>query len=226
MRYWLRFTKENLQQYISHRDVLKVMTRTMKRAGIPIGFSQGFNPHALLSFSTPLELGVASTAEYMDIQLTQELKETELIELFNNHLPRGFKVLSCLKVTKKVPKLMAWLERGVYKIQSSCFNEGLLSQIIGDINKQDEIIITKRSKRSTKQINAKEMFSDLIAVDSNTLQVSLQTGQKGNLKVSQFIEVMELASGIKLPDWKSVRVELLGEYNGELISPEKLLMNM
>ena len=223
MRYWIRFTKENLQQFISHRDMLKVMTRTTKRADVPVGYSQGFNPHALISFSSPLELGVASRSEYMDIHLTEDLTESELIKAFQTHLPPGFNVINCNKVIKKVPKLMAWLERGIYQIHSSCFNEGLILQIIGDIDKQDEIIITKRSKRTTKQINAKDLFSDLKLVDNSMLQVSLQTGQKGNLKVSQFIEVMELASNIKLTDSKATRVELLGDHNGELISPEQLL---
>ncbi len=223
MRYWIKFTKEGLQKYISHRDMLKVMNRTMKRARIPIAFSQGFNPHALISFSTPLELGVASITEFMGVHLTQELETEELARSFQLHLPPGFVIISVMKVPRTAPKLMAWIGFGVYQIKSDAFTAGLLKSFIGDISKQEEITVLKYSKKKLKKINAKPLIKQLDIVNGNELQATLQTGQSGNLKVSQFIEVFEQVSGQKIEEWSATRIKLLGLEQGDLLSPVALI---
>jgi radical SAM-linked protein len=65
----LRFTKRGKIRFTSHRDTARVWERTVRRAQLPIAYSQGFSPHAKLSFGLALSTGFESDAEYLDIEL-------------------------------------------------------------------------------------------------------------------------------------------------------------
>ncbi|MEO8695505.1 MAG: TIGR03936 family radical SAM-associated protein [Acidimicrobiales bacterium] len=69
MRLRLRFTKRGKIRFTSHRDTARVWERTVRRAQLPIAYSQGFSPHAKLSFGLALSTGFESDAEYLDIEL-------------------------------------------------------------------------------------------------------------------------------------------------------------
>ena len=71
MRLRLRFTKRGKIRFTSHRDTARVWERTVRHAQIPIAYSQGFSPHAKLSFGLALSTGFESDAEYLDIELTR-----------------------------------------------------------------------------------------------------------------------------------------------------------
>ena len=60
----LRFEKQLAMRYVSHIDLLRHIERTMRRAGVPVAFSQGFNPHMQLNLGVPLPVGVGSVCEY------------------------------------------------------------------------------------------------------------------------------------------------------------------
>ena len=69
MRVRLRFSKRGKIRFTSHRDTARVWERTVRRAQLPIAYSQGFSPHAKLSFGLALSTGFESDAEYLDIEL-------------------------------------------------------------------------------------------------------------------------------------------------------------
>lgn len=81
----LKYRKVGASRFISHIDLLKHMSRIIRRAEIPVKFSQGFNPHALLFFSSPSVLGVGSTAEYMAIDV--DMSAEEVLERYNASVP-------------------------------------------------------------------------------------------------------------------------------------------
>lgn len=84
-----RFEKSGRAVFISHLDLLRTMQRALKRSGIPVWYSQGFNPRIYLNFPLALALGVASNAEAMDFCVTRELPYDELTEMLNAVLPQG-----------------------------------------------------------------------------------------------------------------------------------------
>jgi radical SAM-linked protein len=69
MRLVIKYTKEERVKYISHLDFLRLVQRAIRRADIPVAYSQGFNPHPRLSFASALAVGVTSEGEYLDIYL-------------------------------------------------------------------------------------------------------------------------------------------------------------
>lgn len=76
----LRFEKTGRAIYISHLDLMRTMQRVFLRADCPLKYSEGFNPHALISILLPLSVGVGSVCELMDFQLREEVDLAALPE--------------------------------------------------------------------------------------------------------------------------------------------------
>lgn len=94
----LKYEKTGRACFISHIDLLKHTARTIRRAGIPVKFSNGFSPHALLFFSAPLALGVSSIAEYLTIDT--DMQADEVLSRFNANCPEGLKASKVFTVLK------------------------------------------------------------------------------------------------------------------------------
>ena len=87
------FAKEGRLKYISHLDVTRCLARVFKRSGLPIWYTQGFNPHAYLTFALPLPLGVESRCESFDFRLTEEVSYEEVKDRLNAVLPDDLRAL-------------------------------------------------------------------------------------------------------------------------------------
>ena len=89
----LRFSKTGRLKYISHLDINRAMSRALKRAGIPLWYTEGFNPHPYMSFSLPLSLGVESLCENVDLRITGEITNKEIKDRLNSVLPEDLKIV-------------------------------------------------------------------------------------------------------------------------------------
>lgn len=76
-RFRVWFRKGERVRYISHLDVLRAWERAIRRAGLPLSYSQGFTPHPKIAFASPLPLGFLSEAEVMDISLDERVEAGE-----------------------------------------------------------------------------------------------------------------------------------------------------
>ncbi|MCL2372028.1 MAG: TIGR03936 family radical SAM-associated protein [Defluviitaleaceae bacterium] len=88
----LRFAKGGALRFIGHLDFQRVFMQTVTRAGLPAAYSQGFNPHILLSFALPLPLGMASINDYADIALAAPMAQEEIIQRLNAAAPAGLAI--------------------------------------------------------------------------------------------------------------------------------------
>jgi radical SAM-linked protein len=89
----IKYTKGEEVKYISHRDLMRAFQRAIRRAGIPMAYSQGFNPHMKISWGQALKVGAASAGEYAELQVEGWVKAGELMERLNKTLPRGIEIL-------------------------------------------------------------------------------------------------------------------------------------
>ena len=84
MRYVIKFTKGDNIKFIGHLDLMRTIQRIIKRSGLPVEYSKGFNPHMSLSIAQPLSVGVYSDGEYLDLVLTEELSCEDVINKLND----------------------------------------------------------------------------------------------------------------------------------------------
>ncbi len=183
----MKFSKTGKMKYIGHLDLLKVTQRAVKRANLPIAYSQGFNPHQQMSFALPLSLGVESYAEVLDIQLTKEMNENEIKNKLNEAFPKGIEILKVRKFKFEERNTASQVELGTYEVK--CEGIKQLNDVVNKLMSQDEIIVAKKTKRKDfKDTDVKHMIFDIKALNENTVYLEISTGSKQNLKPELVIE--------------------------------------
>lgn len=157
----VKFSKGEEVKYISHLDLMRTIYRVIRRSGVPVSYSHGFNPHQEISFGAPLPLGVTSEAEYADICVENDIEPTELIRLFNSEAPRGIMMYSGVVLTPGTKSAMALVTHSEYRLSIVIPYADLgvknteevlsfLSHKLEDFSGQNEIFVTKHNKK-TKQ---------------------------------------------------------------------------
>ncbi|HUP71691.1 MAG TPA: TIGR03936 family radical SAM-associated protein [Acidimicrobiales bacterium] len=122
MRLRLRYTKRGKIRFTSHRDTARVWERTVRRAQLPIAYSQGFSPHAKLSFGLALSTGFESDAEYLDIELDQARADVDVAALpsmLSGLLPDGMTVSAVAVLPVGAPSLQQIVTSCEYVIDLS-----------------------------------------------------------------------------------------------------------
>ena len=143
----LKFEKKDNIVFISHLDLSRLFARAFKRAGIPLWYTEGFNPHANIVFSPPLSVGYKSICETADIKLNEDC--SDIIQKINNALPSGLKILDAYAPINKISDI----EFAEYKI--ILFNEDY-SRIQSLLFNDNELLVEKKSKTKIQSINIKE----------------------------------------------------------------------
>jgi radical SAM-linked protein len=92
-RYRITFTKDEAQRFTSHLDLHRAWGRLLRRADLPLLYSQGFNPRPRIQLSTALPLGFTSEHELADIWLTKEIPCSEILERLQHSAPPGTRIL-------------------------------------------------------------------------------------------------------------------------------------
>ena len=97
MRIIACFTKPDSVRFVSHLDTQRLFQRAFRRAGLPLAYSQGFNPHPLLSFATALSCGYTSDGEYFDVILSEPVEPEAFVTRVNAVLPEGMRIVSAVE---------------------------------------------------------------------------------------------------------------------------------
>ena len=139
----LKFAKTGRAVYISHLDLMRTMQRAFSRAGLPLKYSEGFNPHAKISIILPLSVGTASLCEYMDFALTEDRDLGSLPEILNPCMPEGIEALEAYEAPCKGAELR-WLRlEGVMR-------GGRDGAFYEDFFAQSSIPVEHRAKRGVR----------------------------------------------------------------------------
>jgi radical SAM superfamily enzyme YgiQ (UPF0313 family) len=92
------FTKQDRTLFLSHLSVIEVFSMALMRAGVPVLFSQGFNPLPLIDFASPLSLGITGEAEIATLDTATFLEGSSFMEKLNPQLPQGMAVTGSLNI--------------------------------------------------------------------------------------------------------------------------------
>lgn len=115
VRLRIRYEKRGPIRFISHRDLLRIFRRCFATAGLPVSFSQGFNPHPIMSFGPSLRTGWEGLDEYMDVMLDTPAEDVP--DRCNAVLPDGIRVLDTAVVEESVRKLAADVQAARYEVR-------------------------------------------------------------------------------------------------------------
>ncbi len=173
------YEKRGRAKYISHLDLNRCMQRTFKRSGIPVWYTEGFNPHIYINFALPLSLGYESRCEIMDFNITEGVPFKELIESLNKAMPEGIFVSKIYNPTTKHTAI----KYADFKITFS----GDVAESFKNFMSRDQINTIKKTKKGEKEIDLKPDINviSLEETDGKTVLVlRLPAGTEKNLNPS------------------------------------------
>ncbi|OQB25198.1 MAG: hypothetical protein BWY11_00528 [Firmicutes bacterium ADurb.Bin182] len=163
MRIIARFEKGGHARFLSHLDVLRMFHRAFRRAGIPISYSEGFNPHPLLSFAAALAVGYTSESEWLDAKLERDIEISEFMRSLNDSLPCGFRLTQCFAAEERLPSLTKLMCAAEYIISLSYNEREFPSKLETAAEKlmSNNIFVKKRSKSGFKIVDIRPLVYDI-----------------------------------------------------------------
>lgn len=211
MKARLKFTKAGTMKFIGHLDIMRYFQKAFRRCEIDISYSQGFNPHQLISFASPLGVGLTSDGEYLDMQLESSESSEKMIDIINSAMNDEIRVTEFVQLPEHSKTAMSIIAAADYQISlkdgySVCED---FQQKFQQFMEQEEIVVVKKTKKNTTEMNIKPFiyqyaftkenfetetkhhYSDTVAEqyqNGQTLFVRVAAGSVVNIKPNQILE--------------------------------------
>lgn len=166
----LKIIKKGEIRYVSHIDTMRVILRTLTRAGVNVKYSEGFNPHPLVNVSHPLTLGVESECEYACINNINGDSES-ILESFNLNAPLGMRAVKAYEVERN-PNVAGKVSRAEYLFRGDFCK---VLDRINAINDMGSLVVTYLKKGEWVSEDIKPMIFSIVATD-NEIRAVLATG--------------------------------------------------
>jgi radical SAM-linked protein len=113
----LKFSRGEELKFLSHLDLMRLWERALRRAGLPLAYSEGFSPHPQIALAAPLSVGVTSEAELMDVLLSRWVPPQSFMAQVGEQLPCGVDLLEAWPVGPKVPSLQSQVRFIEYRVE-------------------------------------------------------------------------------------------------------------
>ncbi len=146
----IKFEKMNVLKFISHLDVTRTMKTALTRAGIPVWYTEGFNPHIKMVFSLPLSIGTESVCEYVDIKITEPTSHEEIKKRL------GAALTSDMAVTEVYTPKMKFQDIAYALYEVTPYEEYDLSPL-----NAEKVMIKKHSKKGEIEVDIKERIKSI-----------------------------------------------------------------
>ncbi|HEX9777887.1 MAG TPA: TIGR03960 family B12-binding radical SAM protein [Geopsychrobacteraceae bacterium] len=150
----LRLSKRGRARMVGHLEYLTMFQRAVRRAGLPVRFSQGFHPTPKVSYLEALPLGVESDAELVDIELYRPPIAREVVTALNRQLPQGFTILEGVVIDWRSPSPSAAVARSIYRLP-------LPQPVPADLDRRIEKLLAADEIPLIKVKKGREVRSDL-----------------------------------------------------------------
>ncbi|MBQ7492178.1 MAG: DUF2344 domain-containing protein [Clostridia bacterium] len=146
------FEKTETAAYISHLDLMKCLQRSFTRAGIPVRYSQGFNPHIEMSIVVPLSTGYESRCDLCDLDLVTDELPADFVDRLNAALPRGMRVLSAKQADRPVNQIAYC----AYEIRFPAGDVAAMTALLTSPVKME-----KKSKRGSREVDLLDYIKEI-----------------------------------------------------------------
>ena len=222
------FEKGFALRHIGHLDLMRSMQRALRRSGLPIVYSKGFNPHIELSFASPLGVGVAGLREMMDLPIAGEIAEDTFVRLLNTAVPPCLPIKRARLISDDFPSLMSLTAASRYTLRFSGKEAGeAIANKLPEWLALSEYVALRKTKSGEKLCNIRPFVQEAEAVfigDELEIRCILEATPLGTLKPSLFAKCLREFAGFEAAEeapCAAIRQELLCRaHTGELVRME------
>lgn len=215
MKLRIKFKKYGAVRFIGHLDVMRFFQKAIRRAGIDVTYTTGFSPHQVMSFAAPLGVGLFSNGEYMDIQVNSLPAARDgltacqvLVERLNAAGVKGLDVISARVLPETAGNAMASVAAAAYTVRfregrepevfceggsvgnsDAAVDDALINAALKKFLAKEEILVTKETKKGTRQVNLRPGIYELFWQDGAFFML-VDASSAGNIKPVQVITAL------------------------------------
>ena len=211
MRMLIRFGKKARLRFISHLDLQRFFQRALNRTDLPIAFSQGFNPHPVMSFGSALAMGWTSEYEIVDVKLAVPIGRGRAEAAMRAALPEDLPILQVKMIDDRHPAPMAQVRAADYRVtfEDQAAREAVFTAIPGFLA-EETVMALRKTKSGEKSVNIRPLAIQ-IHTEGEALLPRLMLTEKDTLKPDLLVRTLAEMGGIEAPEARIHRLCLLGE---------------
>jgi radical SAM family uncharacterized protein/radical SAM-linked protein len=209
----IRYSKLMPLAHLSHSELMNLFFRAIARAGLPVAFSEGFNPHPKVSFGPALAVGIESEAEILDIELSYAIDLIKAVKNLNSALPGGIRVGEARVLGPGEPAAGADITRFTYECrlpQDAVGHDpeavrGLVEDWLG----REQAVVRRISDKGDKDIDIRPMVDSLVVEDvSGAVNIGFTLKESGGKSAKPF-ELIQSLFGMPPQQARAVRLKRL-----------------
>jgi len=189
-RYRLGFTKTGATRHLSHLELGTAIHRAMARAGLPLRYTQGFNPRPRVVFGPALPVGTAGLDEVLDVELLEPLPAADLLARLAPTLPSGITVTAARRLSGDAPTLGEVLHQAVYEVEFDPQWRGVMATLAPRLAASERLPVVRERKNGTREIDLRPLILDLALPDDGPLRLTLTVGNDGSTRPTEVVAAL------------------------------------
>ena len=196
MRMIARFSKRDVARHVSHLDLLRAMQRALRRAELPVKYSEGFNPHQVIAFGSAMSVGMESDGEWLDVALHTDMDEATFLARAAAQMPPGIVMHEAHAVIDRYPALMSIIASADYEV-SLCI-EGKIDRSKWEQRMADAmsrpLLAMKKGKKGPREVELRDLVQCIEAGESHAVD-----DETGRTDTSLSLRLVHASSGALNP---------------------------
>lgn len=218
MRAMIRFGKQPRLRFISHLDLQRFFQRALNRTGLPVKYTQGFNPHPVMSFASALALGWTSEYEVLDFGLSAPMGRGRTEQAFRAALPEDLPVYEVRMVDDRHPAPMALVCAADYAISLSGAGADAALQAVDEFLAREQVMAVRKTKSGEREVDVRPLAIELVR-DGAGLRARLKLTERDALKPDLLVRTLAAIAGAEEPEARIHRLCLLGADESGALRP-------
>ena len=185
-RYRVKYARRGPMRFMGQLEVTRLFTRAVRRAGLPMRYSQGYHPQPRIMFGPTPPVGVESESEYIDVELIRRVAEEEIASALDDVTPRGIAILEVSESSMRAPAITAVITGHDYVVETG---EGWEPDpaVADDFMDRESFVFVRKRLKGDKEIDARQIVREL-RVDDGNIYMSLKAGEGPGIKPHEVLE--------------------------------------
>lgn len=214
MKLIIKYSRHGSVRYTSHLDMQRAFGRAVRRAGIEAEYSQGYNPHLVMSFASPLSVGYETQGDYLELSVADGTDPHKAMDSLNAVLPEELRIQHVHEGTSN-KKLMAQNESASYRIKIHFKNEQEYDKINNTVKTICASVSWPAKDRRGREVDIRPLILEAEQKD-DALVVLLKNGSDGALNPAVVAMAVLEEAGLSL-DYDICRLECYAKIDGKRV---------
>jgi len=185
--YRVRFTKTGKMRFLSHHDLMRLFERALRRTGLPLRMTEGYNPHPVIAFPTALGLGIESLDEILEFELTSWTAPRSIEKQLGEQLPEGITIASAEAFDRKQRSFVNYVE---YEADCPGQGEGVPDRIRAFLALK-ECPVERASDKGSKTVEIRQYVMALEA-EHDRIYLRIRITDQGTAKPEEVLRSVGL----------------------------------